>query len=95
VPALGRELQVGTAKGHDPRVRARARGDRQAIGPGARAEHGVRRFGGALRMAQEQRAPLHADAVDTAPGRDRGSRRAHVLRVRAGDRPEVHDAGLR
>ncbi len=79
--ARGGQAQVGSAERHDPRVGVGARGDREAVGPCARAEHRVAGLGDAMRMRQAQRAPDRGNSFDAAGGRDGGACVEHVLRV--------------
>ena len=104
VAPLGPQPQVGAAERDDARVGGRARGDREAVRPGAGAEDGVARRDVAVACAAPPRARRLSTAVTAQPsvtrpprsitspaarGRRRGSRRSGRRRVQRGDARRV------
>ena len=90
----GRKPQVGAAEGDDPRLCRRPGGDRQSVGPGARAGDrepaSVGRVGARRRSRRRRGQP-----GDPAAGGDRAAGALDVTGEGFGHRREVDHPGLR
>ena len=91
----GPEPQVGAAEGDDPRVRVGAGGDREPVGPRARADDDGSGLGTTEGVGDRNRPGSRRQRVDGAAGHDPPAGGLEVGGEGAGDRSEVDHSGRR